>query len=90
MVMLMDHPNPLYCDKCHRLIIYRYWRCNIKGADAGLLAGKTVALKDNVAVAGIPMMNGSRMMEGYIPEYDATIVTRILDQGQNVCHCFVL
>ena len=88
--MSMDHPNPPYCYKCHGLITCRYWRCDIKGADAGLLVGKTVAVKDNVAVAGIPMMFGSKMMEGYTPEYDATIVTRILEQGQNVCHCFIL
>src|SRR5919109_5685769 len=36
-----------------------YWRCEIKGADGGLLAGKRVAIKDNVCVAGVPMMNGS-------------------------------
>ena len=27
------------------------------------------------------MMNGSTLLEGYIPEVDATIVTRILDAG---------
>jgi amidase len=30
-----------------------YWRCEIKGASGGLLAGKTFAIKDNVCVAGI-------------------------------------
>ena len=52
------------------------------GSGSGILAGKTVALKDNVPLAGVPMMNGSRLMEGYIPEFDATIVTRILDAGK--------
>ena len=27
------------------------------------------------------MTNGSTLMEGYIPEVDATIITRILDAG---------
>ncbi|XP_070558623.1 amidase-like [Ptychodera flava] len=58
-----------------------YWRCDIKGADTGKLAGKTLAIKDNVPVAGVPMMNGSYVLEGYVPEFDATIVTRILDAG---------
>jgi amidase len=58
-----------------------YWRTEIKGAPSGPLAGKTVAIKDNVCVAGVPMMNGSSVLEGYVPEIDATIVTRILDAG---------
>ena len=62
-------------------IFKRYYRCDIKGAESGLLAGKTVAIKDNVCVAGVPMMNGSKLLEGFVPDRDATIVTRILDAG---------
>ncbi|XP_070558594.1 amidase-like isoform X2 [Ptychodera flava] len=61
-----------------------YWRCDIKGADTGKLAGKTIAIKDNIPVAGVPMMNGSYILEGYVPEFDATIVTRILDAGGHI------
>ncbi|XP_070557358.1 amidase-like [Ptychodera flava] len=61
-----------------------YWRCDIKGADTGKLAGKTLAIKDNVPVAGVPIMNGSYVLEGYMPEFDATIVTRILDAGGRI------
>ena len=61
-----------------------YWRSEIKGAPDGLLAGKTVAIKDNVCVAGIPMMNGTSVLEGYVPSEDATIVTRILDSGGTI------
>ncbi len=61
-----------------------YWRCAIKGASSGPLAGKKVAIKDNVCVAGIPMMNGSNVLEGYVPDVDATIVTRILDAGGEI------
>ena len=39
-------------------------------------------MKDNVAVAGVPMMDGSKILEGYTPEFDATIITRILDEGK--------
>ena len=34
-----------------------------------------------MCVAGVPMMNGSRWLEGYVPDVDATVVTRILDNG---------
>ncbi|MEL6482285.1 MAG: amidase family protein, partial [Pseudomonadota bacterium] len=43
------------------------------------LAGKTIALKDNVCLAGVPMMNGASTLKGYTPDLDATIVTRILE-----------
>jgi amidase len=61
-----------------------YWKCSIKGAPSGPLAGKKIAIKDNVCVAGVPMMNGSNVLEGYVPEGDATIVTRILDAGGEI------
>jgi amidase len=61
-----------------------YWRTEIKGAADGPLAGKRVAIKDNVCVAGVPMMNGSATLEGYVPEVDATIVTRTLDAGATI------
>jgi amidase len=61
-----------------------YRRCSIKGAPDGPLSGKRVAVKDNVCVAGIPMMNGSSTLEGYVPEFDATIVTRMLDAGAEI------
>src|ERR1700744_2783079 len=62
---------------------YGAWACKteVKGAAGGKLAGKTVVLKDNVALAGVPMMNGAATLEGFVPTADATIVTRILDAG---------
>jgi len=61
-----------------------YWRCEIKGAASGLLQGERIAVKDVVCVAGVPMMNGSKVLEGYVPEVDATIVTRLLDAGATI------
>jgi len=61
-----------------------YWKCSIRGATSGPLAGKKIAIKDNVCVAGIPMMNGSAVLEGYVPDVDATLVTRILDAGGEI------
>jgi len=72
-----------------------YYKSSVKGASEGKLKGKTVALKDNVMLAGVPMMNGAATLEGYIPNFDATIVTRILDAGGEIvgkahCECFCL
>src|SRR2546429_6069971 len=67
-----------------------YRKTSIKGAPSGKLKGKRVAIKDNVMVAGVPMMNGASTLEGYIPEFDATVVTRILDEGGEIVgktHC---
>src|SRR4029077_14589202 len=67
-----------------------YVKTDIPGAPSGKLAGKTVAIKDNVCVAGVPMMNGSSTLKGYTPDVDATIVTRILDAGGTIVgktHC---
>ena len=61
-----------------------YYKSTIKGAAKGKLAGKTVAIKDNVCVAGVPMMNGASTFEGYVPDIDATIVTRLLDAGATI------
>ena len=58
-----------------------YVKTEVRGAPDGPLKGRRIALKDTVCLAGVPMMNGSSVMEGYIPEIDATIVTRMLDAG---------
>src|ERR1700722_5297906 len=58
-----------------------YVTADIPGAEAGPLAGKTVAVKDNIAVAGVPMMNGSNTRVGFVPSADATVVTRLLAAG---------
>ncbi|MDQ1196200.1 amidase [Agrobacterium sp. SORGH_AS 787] len=65
---------------------YGAWaiKTEVKGAAEGKLAGRTVVLKDNVALAGVPMMNGATTLEGFIPAADATIATRMLDAGATI------
>lgn len=70
-----------------------YVKITIEGAPSGKLKGKTVAIKDNICIAGVPMMNGASTLEGYTPDVDATIVQRILDAGgrivgKTVCEYF--
>ena len=65
-------------------------KAEVRGAAHGPLSGKRVVLKDNVCLAGVPMMNGASSLEGYVPDVDATVVTRILDAGGTIvgkAHC---
>ena len=59
-------------------------RCRVVGAAAGKLAGKRVGLKDNICMSGIPLTCGSLVMGGFVPEVDATVVTRLLDAGAEI------
>jgi amidase len=70
-----------------------YVKTEVPGAAGGKLKGKRVALKDNICLAGVPMMNGASTLEGYVPDVDATVATRILDAGgtivgKTVCEYF--
>jgi aspartyl-tRNA(Asn)/glutamyl-tRNA(Gln) amidotransferase subunit A len=51
------------------------------GEDPGPLAGVPVALKDNFATRGIPTTCSSRILEGWRPPYDATVVERLRAAG---------
>ena len=59
-------------------------RCLLQGATGGKLAGKRIGLKNNICVAGFPMTCASKVLEDYIPDSDATIVTRMLDEGAEI------
>jgi amidase len=59
-------------------------RCSVKGAPGGKLKGKRIGLKDSVCVAGIPASGGSAVLKGFVPDVDATIVTRMLDAGAEI------
>lgn len=55
--------------------------CEVRGAAEGPLAGKTVGVKDCIAVAGVPMTNGGRRTPAVVPTEDAVVVERLLDAG---------
>jgi aspartyl-tRNA(Asn)/glutamyl-tRNA(Gln) amidotransferase subunit A len=52
-----------------------------EGADAPLLCGIPLALKDLYAVAGLPLTASSRVLEGNVATEDAVAWTRLRDQG---------
>jgi aspartyl-tRNA(Asn)/glutamyl-tRNA(Gln) amidotransferase subunit A len=51
------------------------------GVDPGPLAGVPVALKDNLCTQGVPTTCSSRILEGWVPPYDATAVSRLRSAG---------
>lgn len=61
-----------------------YVKTEIPGAASGPLHGKRVAVKDNMFVADTPMMYGAAFLEGLRPEFDSSVVTRMLDAGATI------
>ena len=70
-------------------------KTSIKHKDSGPLHGKTVVVKDNIFVAGLPLTGGSALLDGFKADFDSTTVTRVLDAGgeivgKSVCEYFCL
>ena len=65
-------------------------KISVKGAASGKLKGKRIGVKDSVAVAGIPICGGSHILEGFVPDDDATIVSRMLDEGAEIVATLVM
>ncbi|MGO9603024.1 MAG: amidase [Candidatus Binataceae bacterium] len=59
-------------------------KCRVTGAPSGKLKGKRIGLKDSVCVAGLPASGGSHVLQGYTADMDATIVSRMLDEGAEI------
>jgi len=59
-------------------------RARVKEYDDGPLAGRSVVLKDNIALAGHPMGGGTGFLADYVPSVDASVVTRILEAGGEI------
>ena len=51
------------------------------GDDPGPLAGVPIALKDNMCTRGVPTTCSSKILEGWRPPYDATVVERLAAAG---------
>jgi aspartyl-tRNA(Asn)/glutamyl-tRNA(Gln) amidotransferase subunit A len=52
-----------------------------KGEKGGALAGVPIALKDNLCQTGVPTTAGSKILEGWQPPYNATVIDRVVAAG---------
>ncbi|EIN04448.1 amidase signature enzyme [Punctularia strigosozonata HHB-11173 SS5] len=65
------------------------WRYTLKdvktdATKTGPLAGRTVCLKDCIAVADVPCLMGTDVVTDWVPKLDATVVTRLLEAGATI------
>jgi amidase len=60
------------------------YQCELRESKSGSLAGLTFAIKDSINLAGIPMAMGSELLDGWVPQTDATVVSRILANGGTI------
>lgn len=72
-------------ERAHR-INHRYRAFNhvaeaLETEGGGRLAGVVVSVKDNVCVKGMPSTAGSKVLEGYMPPFDATVVAKCRLEG---------
>jgi amidase len=63
--------------------IVRLCRVRAEGCE-GILSGQRLAMKDSVAIAGIPLTCGSAILQGFVPRCDATVTDRILRAGGEI------
>lgn len=59
--------------------------CNIKDdSKSGILDNTKVVLKDNISTKGIKTTGSSKLLENYVPVFNATIVDKIVDAGGEI------
>lgn len=67
-------------DPYHAFITF----CDLPPLGEGPLSGQRAAVKDNIAVSGVPLTFGSAALAGYAADVDATVVTRLREAGARI------
>ena len=57
----------------------------IAAGNAAPLTGLPMQLKDNMATKGVATTCSSRILEGFVPPYDATVATKLYERGGRPC-----
>jgi aspartyl-tRNA(Asn)/glutamyl-tRNA(Gln) amidotransferase subunit A len=57
---------------------------NLKTKKDGKLSGYTISVKDNICVNGMQSTAGSKILEGYIPPFDATVIEKCRAEGASI------
>ena len=88
---LPEPPRPAVPDRPHRRAAPEanpfgawVWQTSVREREEGGLAGRRIVLKDNIALAGVPMGGGTDFLADFVPEEDATVVRRILEEGGEI------
>ncbi|HZV48509.1 MAG TPA: amidase family protein [Candidatus Dormibacteraeota bacterium] len=58
--------------------------CSVSTGLEGPLTGVRVGLKDSIAIAGIPMTAGSKVLRAFIPDRDSVVTRRLLEAGAEI------
>lgn len=72
-------PQP-HEDPCNAIVRW----CDVKADAEGPMSGVRVGIKDCIAIAGIPMTCGSRLMRNFVPTRDAVVTRRLLNAGAEI------
>ena len=75
-------PEPTEDDDPYNAIV-RWCDVHVAGS-SGPLSGMRVAVKDCMAVAGLPMTAGSPLLQGFVADRDSAVVERLLDAGAQI------
>jgi aspartyl-tRNA(Asn)/glutamyl-tRNA(Gln) amidotransferase subunit A len=71
----------LAIDEARSLDLARRADARLRAGERTPVLGLPVVLKDNLHWSGLPLTCGSRVLEGYVAPYDATVVRRLLEAG---------
>lgn len=71
-------------DPLNAIVRFVSVKSNEPSATSGPMAGMRIGLKDNIAVAGVPMTCASRILQGFVPTIDAAVTQRLIEAGAEI------